>query len=86
ATAVIVGDLTGIDLDALLADTLGDWSGDAGQARPVPPITADDTGRVVIVDRPGAVQTQLLIGRIGADRHERVWPAQVLGTYCLGGT
>ncbi|MFD5201812.1 M16 family metallopeptidase [Streptomyces sp. NPDC058375] len=86
ATAVIVGDLTGIDLDALLAETLGDWSGNAGQARPVPPITADDTGRVVIVDRPGAVQTQLLIGRIGADRHERVWPAQVLGTYCLGGT
>ena len=56
------------------------------EPRPVPPITADDTGRVVIVDRPGAVQTQLLIGRIGADRHDRVWPAQVLGTYCLGGT
>ncbi|WP_432152527.1 M16 family metallopeptidase [Streptomyces sp. bgisy029] len=86
ATAVIVGDLTGVDLDALLADTLGDWSGNTAQARPVAPITADDTGRVVIVDRPGAVQTQLLIGRIGADRHERVWPAQVLGTYCLGGT
>jgi predicted Zn-dependent peptidase len=49
-------------------------------------VTADDTGRVVIVDRPGAVQTQLLIGRIGPDRHDRVWPAQVLGTYCLGGT
>jgi predicted Zn-dependent peptidase len=41
---------------------------------------------VVIVDRPGAVQTQLLIGRIGPDRHDRVWPALVLGTYCLGGT
>jgi predicted Zn-dependent peptidase len=32
------------------------------------------------------VQTQLLIGRIGPDRHDPVWPAQVLGTYCLGGT
>ena len=49
-------------------------------------MSADDTGRVVIVDRPGSVQTQLLIGRVGADRHDRVWPAQVLGTYCLGGT
>ncbi|WP_406123422.1 insulinase family protein [Streptomyces canus] len=86
ATAVVVGDLTGIDLDALLGDTLGSWTGSTGQPRPVPPVTADDTGRVVIVDRPGAVQTQLLIGRIGADRHARVWPAQVLGTYCLGGT
>ncbi|WP_328405507.1 insulinase family protein [Streptomyces sp. NBC_00390] len=86
ATAVIVGDLTGVDLDAVLADTLGAWTGDRTESRPVPPITADDTGRVVIVDRSGAVQTQLLIGRIGPDRHDRVWPAQVLGAYCLGGT
>ncbi|MER6997412.1 pitrilysin family protein [Streptomyces sp. NPDC000410] len=86
ATAVIVGDLTGVDLDAVLADTLGAWTGDKAESRPMPPITADDTGRVIIVDRPGAVQTQLLIGRIGADRHDRVWSAQVLGTYCLGGT
>lgn len=84
--AVVVGDLAGTDLDAILADTLGDWTGNTAEPRPMPPITADDTGRVVIVDRPGAVQTQLLIGRIGADRHDRVWAAQVLGTYCLGGT
>ncbi|AJE42920.1 M16 family metallopeptidase [Streptomyces nodosus] len=86
ATAVVVGDLTGIDLDELLGETLGAWTGVAAKPRPVPPVTADDTGRVIIVDRPGAVQTQLLIGRVGADRHDRVWPAQVLGTYCLGGT
>ncbi|MFF2652745.1 M16 family metallopeptidase [Streptomyces sp. NPDC058045] len=86
ATVVVVGDLAATDLDAILADTLGAWTGDTAPARPAPPISADDTGRVVIVDRPGAVQTQLLIGRIGADRHDRVWPAQVLGTYCLGGT
>jgi predicted Zn-dependent peptidase len=86
ATAVVVGDLAGAGLDTVLADTLGAWTGDAAAPSAVPPITADDRGRVVIVDRPGAVQTQLLIGRIGADRHDRVWPAQVLGTYCLGGT
>ncbi|MEV7611413.1 pitrilysin family protein [Streptomyces sp. NPDC089799] len=86
ATAVVVGDYTGIDLDAVLADTLGGWTGGTATPRPVPPVTADDTGRVIIVDRPGAVQTQLLLGRIGPDRHDRVWPAQVLGTYCLGGT
>ncbi|MFF3137910.1 M16 family metallopeptidase [Streptomyces mirabilis] len=86
STAVIVGDLTGVDLDALIAETLGDWTGSSAEPRPVPPVAADDTGRVIIVDRPGAVQTQLLIGRVGADRHDRVWPAQVLGTYCLGGT
>jgi predicted Zn-dependent peptidase len=86
ATAVVVGDLTGIDLDALLAGTLGSWTGGSAEPPPMPPVTADDTGRVVIVDRPGAVQTQLLIGRTGPDRHDPVWPALVLGTYCLGGT
>jgi predicted Zn-dependent peptidase len=86
ATAVVVGDLTGIDVDAVLGDTLGAWTGDAPRERAAEAVTADDTGRVVIVDRPGAVQTQLLIGRVGPDRHDSVWPAQVVGTYCLGGT
>lgn len=86
ATAVVVGDLDGVDLEGALADSLGAWTGSAAQSRPAPAITADDRGRVVIVDRPGSVQTQLLIGRVGPDRHDRVWPAQVLGTYCLGGT
>ncbi|MER8043826.1 pitrilysin family protein [Streptomyces sp. NPDC094032] len=86
ATAVVVGDLTDVDLDKVLAETLGAWTGAPADPRPMPPITADDAGRVVIVDRPGAVQTQLLIGRVGGDRHDRVWPARVLGTYCLGGT
>ena len=86
ATAVVVGDLMGIDLDAALAGTLGGWTGDAAGPVPVPPVAAGDTGRVVIVDRPGAVQTQLLIGRTGPDRHDQVWPALLLGTYCLGGT
>lgn len=86
ATVVVVGDLAGIDLEAELGRTLGEWQGTSAEPYTFTPITADDSGRVVIVDRPGAVQTQLLIGRIGPDRHEAVWPAQLLGIYCLGGT
>jgi predicted Zn-dependent peptidase len=85
-TAVVVGDLTGIDLDGMLKDTLGTWSGPAATPPAWTPVVADDTGRVVIVDRPGAVQTQALIGRVGPDRHDPVWAAQTLGVYCLGGT
>jgi predicted Zn-dependent peptidase len=86
ATAVVAGDLTGIDLDAVLASTLGGWTGAGTGPRPLPPVATGGTSGVVIVDRPGAVQTQLLIGRPGPDRHDPVWPALVLGTYCLGGT
>jgi predicted Zn-dependent peptidase len=83
---VVVGDFTGVDLPALLDDTLGRWTGASAAPRPRPAITGNDEARVVIVDRPGSVQTQLLIGRVGADRHDPVWAAQVIGTYCLGGT
>ncbi len=86
STVVVVGDLEGTDLDALLAGTLGAWTGGTAAARPVPAAVADDHARVVIVDRPGSVQTQLLIARAGGDRHDAVWPAQVLGVYSLGGT
>ncbi|MFC8449963.1 M16 family metallopeptidase [Kitasatospora sp. NPDC057223] len=85
-TVVVVGDLTGTDLPALLESTLGVWTAAPADVSVHAPVTADDTGRVVIVDRPGSVQTQLLIGRIGPDRHHDSWAAQVLGTYCLGGT
>ncbi|BBB00717.1 putative protease [Actinacidiphila reveromycinica] len=86
ATAVVVGDLTGIELPVLLESTLGRWTGTKAEPAARPAIVADDTARVVIVDRPGSVQTQLLIGRTGPDRQDPVWAAQVLGTYCLGGT
>ncbi|MFC6595572.1 pitrilysin family protein [Kitasatospora paranensis] len=85
-TAVVVGDLTGTDLTALLESTLGTWTGTPAEASVHAPVSADDKARVVIVDRPGSVQTQLLIGRVGPDRHDPTWAAQLLGTYCLGGT
>ena len=86
ATAVVVGDLAGVELDRMLADTIGEWTRPVAPPSSTPSTTAEDTGRVVIVDRPGAVQTQLLVGRTGPDRRDPVWPALVVGTYCLGGT
>jgi predicted Zn-dependent peptidase len=43
ATAVVVGDLTGVDLDAALAETLGTWTGSPGEAPAAKPVVADDT-------------------------------------------
>lgn len=86
ATAVVVGDLDGVDLDGILERTLGQWTGADAPPTEVVPAAADDTARVVVVHRPGSVQTQLLAARLGPDRHDPVWPALSIGTYCLGGT
>ncbi|NUU26018.1 MAG: insulinase family protein [Streptomycetaceae bacterium] len=85
-TLVVVGDLDGVDLDGILERTLGKWSGSDAPATEVVPAAADDTARVVIVHRAGSVQTQVLAGRLGPDRHDAVWPSLSIGTYCLGGT
>ncbi|WP_308120666.1 M16 family metallopeptidase [Streptomyces bambusae] len=86
ATAVVAADLPAEELTGLLERTLGRWAAPAGPPTPVhAPHTADDRTRLVVVDRPGAVQSTLMVGRHGLDRHAPTWPAQSIGIHCLGG-
>lgn len=63
---------------------LGDWDGSGPGHRTFTARAAGDR-RVVIVDRPGSVQSELRIGHPGIDRrHPRYFPALVLGAM-LGG-
>lgn len=88
ATVVIAGDLTGVDVDALLAGSLGAWttSGRTASVEPAPAPRAADAARVVLVDRPGSVQSEILIGSPGPDRRvDSGWaPFPILG-YVIGG-
>ncbi|HEX2141927.1 MAG TPA: pitrilysin family protein, partial [Candidatus Limnocylindria bacterium] len=57
----------------------GDWEGTAAGHRTLHPAPAGDR-RVVIVDRPGSVQSELRIGHIGIERtSDRYFPAMVMG-------
>ncbi|MEP7192366.1 MAG: pitrilysin family protein [Actinomycetota bacterium] len=88
ATVVLAGDLSGLDVVSLIEQALGSWSGVA------PPLVeareaarAPDATRVVFLDRPGSVQTELYIGCPGPDRNvQGGWaPYQVLG-FVVGGS
>jgi zinc protease len=70
AAFLIAGDLTGIDVRAITQRLLGGWG---------PAVGASTSGRIVdagavrerfvqIVHRPGAVQTEIRIGHVGASR------------------
>ncbi|WP_427384970.1 M16 family metallopeptidase [Janibacter sp. G56] len=90
ATVVVAGDVGQVDIVALLERTLGTWSPEATEPRPMPEEAqrrATDAARVVLVDRPGSVQSEISIAGPGPDRTiEAGWaPFPVLG-FIVGGS
>ncbi|NEA33868.1 pitrilysin family protein [Streptomyces sp. SID13031] len=86
AEILFAGDATGVDVAAVIDDAFGDWTADAGTAieTPEPLYIAGD--KLVLVDRPGSVQSQLLIGCPGPDRREDIWGAAAVANHVVGGT
>jgi zinc protease len=76
-----------IEADAALemvAAHFGDWSGTGPGHRTFEPVQRGGR-RVVVVDRPGSVQSELRVGHLGIDRsHPRYFPAMVMAAL-LGG-
>jgi zinc protease len=89
ATVVVAGDLTGVDVLAVLGSTMGTWSAPRHRpaAVPVAPPPAPDADRVVVVDRPGSVQTEILVARPGPDRSTpHGWAPHPVISFVLGGS
>ena len=89
ATVVVAGDLTGVDVVGVLGSTLGTWSAPRHrpQSRPVAPVPAADAARVVVVDRPGSVQTEIAVGRPGPDRSSpEGWAPHPVLSFVVGGS
>jgi zinc protease len=84
ADVVIAG---AVDPDAALAMAeriLGDWRGAGTGHRTIEPRPGGGR-RIVLVDRPGSVQSELRVGHLGIDRlHPRYFAAMVTGAL-LGG-
>jgi zinc protease len=87
ATLVIAGDLTGVSLLELAERHLGQ--------RPAAAVNSADTdrsvgpnpgGRVVLVDKPGAPQSELRIGHLGVPRKTPDFHAIAVLNAILGGT
>ena len=86
ATLVVVGDIDRSDARALADRWFGDWTGDASPRRDYPVTGALDRTTVVVVDRPGAVQSEIRIGDVGVERATAdYFPLLVMNTV-LGGS
>ncbi|CCH77293.1 putative protease [Nostocoides japonicum T1-X7] len=91
ATVVVAGDLTGVDATALVGDTLGRWTAPSHVPAPGPraAVRAADAARIVVVDRPGSVQSELAVGWSGPDRHVTEpagWAAYQVLSFVIGGS
>ncbi|WP_377641085.1 M16 family metallopeptidase [Oryzobacter terrae] len=89
STVVLAGDLTGIDVPAVLGATLGTWDAPRHEPspRPTAPRPAPDRARVVVVDRPGSVQTEIAVGVPGPDRATPDgWAPHPVLSFVLGGS
>ena len=81
---VIVGDVSPDKAVAEAQEALRGWKG--GGAKPgLPAPAAPKPGAILLVDRPGAVQTNIRIGGPAVDRKHADWPALALANLVFGG-
>jgi len=85
ATIIVAGDITEAALRPKLEHALGDWK--AGKAAPVKlPAPATPAGkRIYLIDKPGAPQSSIRVGFIGARRADPDYFPIVLMNQILGG-
>jgi zinc protease len=84
-TLLVAGDLDLIDLDALGAAAFGAASGQSPPVDPPLPVSLRDQRRIILVDRPGAVQSALRLGHPAPHRAHPDYVPMSLASTVLGG-
>lgn len=86
ATLVVVGDVNPDAVQPLLERAFGAWEAPAEGTLEEPPVEQVAERRIFLIDKPGAEQSEIRIGRIGAARlTEDYFPLVVMNTI-LGGS
>jgi zinc protease len=84
AALVLAGDLTESDARVLAEEAFGSWEGDAARA-PEIPAGAPIAERVIVVDKPAAPQTAVLVGQPAVRRSDPDYETLRLMNDVLGG-
>ena len=84
AALVVVGAVSRPELEKLVAQAFSEWTGKA-PGRPTMPPPRQTDAKLIIVDTPGAAQTQLRIAGVGARRATPDFEATEVMNMVLGG-
>lgn len=83
---VLVGDIEPAKAARLARQALGPWLDGLGRAaEPLPPVPAPRPGPLLLVDRPGSVQSNVRLARPAPGRGDPSWPAAALANLVFGG-
>jgi len=85
-TIIVVGDVTGDAMVPKLESAFGDWKGEPAQPPAVPAIGQVREKSLLFVDKPGAAQSVIQIGRVGVPRLTDDYYAIVVMNTILGGS
>ena len=85
ATLVVVGDLDGTDVEALGRSVFDGWTGSAAAVAEPDVSARGERGGIVLVDRPGSVQSMLYAGHDGPKRAIDDYVSMTTMALSLGG-
>ena len=89
ATFYVVGDLTAADAQRLIGARFRGWVASGVERRPAPVLVAPTPARglqVILVDKPGAAQSVIIIGTTGLERTSADYAAVEVMNTILGGS
>jgi predicted Zn-dependent peptidase len=86
ATLIVVGNVTPKSLMPKLEQAFGAWAKGSATSPKLPPITQVTSRSIILVDKPGAAQTVIRIGRIGVPRTTEDFASIVVMNTILGGS
>lgn len=82
---VLVGDVEQDAVLELLESRLSQWKGTRPPASAAAGATPPESNTVYLVDRPGAVQSVIMVGRLWRDRRDESYDAARIGDRVVGG-
>ncbi len=85
ATLIVTGDVDPEAVTSVLEKTFGRWRNDNSGPRPRPDAKKkEQPGTIFLVDKPGAVQSVINVGRRWVDRRDPSYMATLVGNHLLG--
>lgn len=85
AILTVVGDVTMKSILPLIEKAFGDWQKADVPTVAIPPAPAQSAAKILLIDRPGSVQTVLQLGTLGIERTSPDYFAVLLADRVLGG-